>query len=431
MKRMVVLIVLGLAVFSAKAQAAAPINYTHDIAPVIYNNCVSCHRPGEVAPFSLMTYDDAKKRADQLAEVTQSKYMPPWKAAPGYGEFAGTRHLTDEQIALFSKWVAAGTPQGDPKDLPKMPKFAEGWQLGEPDLIVKVDKPYKLKAEGKDEFRCFVVPLGLKEDKYVTAVEFRPSNRKIVHHAILFLDTKGRAKKLDDADPQPGYLRAGGPGFTPSGSLGGWAPGAFVTPLPEGVARLLPKGSDLVIQTHFHRSGKDEQEQSTVGIYFAKKPPAKPLAGLVLRSRDIDIPPGKKDYTLTDSLVLPVDVQVIGVTPHAHLICKDMHAWATLPDGKKQELIWIKDWDFNWQEQYQYLKPIDLPKGTTIQMRYVYDNSDDNLRNPSNPPQRIKFGEQTTDEMAFLFMQVVTEKPADRFALIGAMLKHKGGREED
>ncbi len=424
-------IIMILLVLSAKAIAAGPVTYTRDIAPVIFNNCVSCHRPGEVAPFSLLTFDDAKKRADQLAEVTQSKYMPPWKAEPGFGEFVGARHLTDEQIALFGQWIKAGTPEGDPKDLPKMPKFVDGWQLGEPDLVVKVDQAYTLKASGRDEYRCFVLPLNLTETKYVTAVEFRPSNRKIVHHAILYLDTKGRARKLDAADALPGYVRMGGPGFIPSGSLGGWAPGAFVTPLPAGVAREVPKGSDLIIQTHFHPSGKEESEQSSVGIYFAKEPPRKPLAGIALRSREIDIPPGKKDYTLTDSLVLPVDVKVIGVTPHAHLICKDMHAWATLPDGTKQELIWIKDWDFNWQEQYQYKTPLSLPKGTKLEMRYVYDNSSDNLHNPSNPPQRVKFGEQTTDEMAFLFMSVVTDKPSDRLALLGAMLRHKGGREED
>ncbi len=428
MKRLFVAMLIVSGVFTAKAQAAdAPVTFTHDIAPVIYANCVSCHRPGEVAPFSLITYDDAKKRADLLAEVTHSKYMPPWKAEPGYGEFEGARHLTDAQIALFDQWQKQGCPQGDPKLLPALPKFAEGWQLGKPDLIVKVDKPYTLKADGRDEFRCFVVPLNLKEDKYVTAVEFRPSNRKIVHHAILFLDGKGRARKLDDADPLPGYARAGGPGFTPNGSLGGWAPGAFVTPLPEGIVRMVPKGSDLVIQTHFHSDGKEEVEQSSVGIYFSKEPPKKQLTGLALRSTKIDIPPDKKDYTLTDSLVLPVDIDLIGVTPHAHLICKDMHAWATLPDGSKKELIWIKDWDFNWQEQYQYLKPMHLPKGSTLQMKYVYDNSADNIRNPNTPPKRVTFGEQTTNEMAFLFMQVVTDKPADRLALLGAMMKHRGG----
>jgi len=431
MKRWIAVTFACVGLFAAKSRAEMPVTYSKDIAPIVYNNCIGCHRAGEVAPFSLTTFDDAKKRADQLAEVTKSRFMPPWKAETGYGEFEGARHLTDAQIELFGKWLAQGAPEGNPKDLPKMPKFVDGWQLGEPDLIVKVDRPYTVKADGRDEFRCFVVPLGLKEEKYVSAVEFRPDNRKVVHHALMFLDTKGRAKKLDDADPLPGYSRAGGPGFTPSGSLGGWAPGAFVTPLPTGVARLVPKGADLVIQTHFHPSGKTEVEQSSVGIYFSKRPPEKLLAGLVLRSRDIDIPPGKTDYTLTDSIKLPVDVDVIGVTPHAHLICKDMHAWATLPNGKTQELIWIKDWDFNWQEQYQYKSAVKLPKGSTIQMKYVYDNSADNPHNPNSPPKRVTFGEQTTNEMAFLFMQITTEKPADRWALLGAMMKHKGGKEED
>ncbi|CAN5372400.1 hypothetical protein BH10PLA1_BH10PLA1_14530 [soil metagenome] len=431
MTRFFVVLLVSVSSIAGRARAEAPVTYTKDIAPIVYNNCIGCHRPGEVAPFSLMTYDDAKKRADQLAEVTKSRFMPPWKAETGYGEFVGARHLTDEQIATFGKWLAQGAPQGEAKDLPVMPKFVDGWQLGEPDLIVKVDRPYTVKADGRDEFRCFVVPLKLGEDKYVSAVEFRPDNRKVVHHALMFLDTKGRARKLDAADPQPGYERAGGPGFTPTGGLGGWAPGAFVTPLPDGVARLVPKGADLVIQTHFHPSGKTEQEQSSVGIYFAKKPPEKPLAGLVLRSRNIDIPPGKADYTLTDSIQLPVDIDVIGVTPHAHLICKEMHAWATLPDGKITELIWIKDWDFNWQEKYQYKTAVKLPKGSTIQMKYVYDNSADNPHNPNTPPKRVTFGEQTSNEMAYLFMQVTTAKPSDRLALVGAMMRHKAGKEDD
>ena len=427
MKRLFILLIL---VSPVLADGAKTVTWSRDIAPVVYQNCVSCHREGQVAPFSLQAYDDAKKRADQLAEVTASKFMPPWKAESGVGSFVGERHLTDAQIALFKTWAQQGTPQGDPKEAPKLPKFADGWQLGEPDLVVKVDQPYTLKADGRDEYRCFVVPLNLSEDKYVTAVEFRPSNRKIVHHAILYLDTNGRARKLDAADPGVGYRRVGGPGFTPTGSLGGWAPGAFVTPLPDGVARLVKKGSDLVIQTHFHPSGKTETEQSSVGIYFAKKPVEKQLAGLALRNRNIDIPAGEKNYTVTDSLELPVNVDLLGLTPHAHLLCKDMRAWAVLPDGKKLDLIHVADWDFNWQEQYQLKNPLHLPAGTTLHMKYVYDNSADNLNNPSNPPQRVRFGEETVDEMAFLFINVIPEKKGDQLALLAAMLKHRQSRED-
>jgi len=411
------LLTVALGLFAPSAALAlehvsSPPTFSHDIAPIIWNNCAACHHAGEVAPFSLNSYDDVKKRAKQIAKITHSRTMPPWKAEPGYGDFEGERRLSDAQIALIQAWADAGAPEGNPAQTPPLPKFTEGWQLGEPDIVVKMTEPFTVRAERPDIFRVFVVPLNIPEGKYVRAVDYRPSNRKITHHALLFLDNTGQARRLDEADPGPGYSRMGGVGFLPSGGMGGWAPGAAPHKFPDGAPRAVPKGSDLVIQTHFHPSGKVETEQASVGIYLTDQAPTRTAATIPLGVRStIDIPPGVKDYKWADAITLPVAVEVPAITPHAHYICKDMQVWATLPTGEKKWLIWIKDWDFDWQGQYRYKSPVELPAGTKIDMVYTYDNSADNPRNPSSPPQRVRRGEQTTDEMGITFIQVMPKDP--------------------
>ena len=409
----------GAAVQAADQQPT--VTFNKDIAPILFQNCASCHRTGEVGPFSLLTYQDAKRRATQLAEVTESRQMPPWLPSAGHGEFAGERRLTGEQVKTIKVWADAGSPEGDPKDLPPAPKFTEGWALGEPDMIVKMPEKYTLKSEGKDVFRVFPIPLNLTEDKYVTAVDFRPTNRKIVHHALFFLDTSGEARKRDAADPEPGYSQAGGIGFVPTGGLGGWAPGVTPRYLPDGVARIIRKGSDLVVQVHFHPSGKEESEQATVGLYFAKKTPDR-LALSIPKSfvrKQLDIAPGTKNFTMTDSFVLPTEFNVAGIFPHAHLLCKEMKVDATLPDGKQIPLLWIKDWDWNWQDEFLYAQNVKLPAGTKIDQKYVFDNSTDNIHNPNNPPKRVIWGEQTADEMAITFFLITAPKDALIFQLGG------------
>jgi len=427
--RIVLSFVVGLLCVCEVSRAAETMTFNRDVAPIVYNNCAVCHRPGEVAPFSLLTYSDVKKHAEDIATATQSHYMPPWKADAGDVHFLGERRLNDAQINTIARWVEGGMIEGDARDLPAAPKFATGWRLGEPDLVVKLPKPFVIKADGnagRDVYRCFVVPLNLNEDHYVRAVEFRPSNGRVVHHALFFLDSTGvaRSKEQANTDGQIGYETFGGPGFLPTGGLGGWAPGAMVTPLPDGWGRMLRKGSDLVVQIHFHPDGKEESEQSSLGIYFTKERPAHIVAGAAVRNRKIDIPPGDSNYVVTAKLNLPVDVDVIGLTPHAHLICKDMLGTATLPDGKKITLIHIADWDFNWQRQYRLAEPLRLPAGTVIDMKYTYDNSASNIRNPNSPPARVTFGEQTTDEMAFLFFEFSPAHQADWFTL----LKNRAGR---
>ncbi|MBI2807660.1 MAG: hypothetical protein HYX68_21990 [Planctomycetes bacterium] len=429
-----VIFLCGAGVASAQDKTAP--TFTKDVAPIVFDNCMTCHRPGEAAPFSLLTFQDAKKRGKLIAQVTQSKQMPPWKAATGDVAFRSDRRLKAEQIAVLQKWVAAGMPEGDKKDLPAAPKFASEWALGKPDLVVKMPKAYRVPAEGRDIYRNFAISLGLKEDKWVKAIDFRPSASSVVHHTLFFLDTTGTAAKLEAASGQVGTSGAMGAlgrggkgkgglgalgglgGSSQTGSLGGWALGAQARTLPDGLAYHLPKGADLILSTHFHPSGKAEDEASTVAFYFADKPPAQRFMGLQLPFgfgilAGIDIPAGKKDFSIEDTYVLPVDVKAFGISAHAHYIAKDFNVTATLPNGKTKTLLRIPDWDFGWQEQYRFNDFLDLPRGTKLHAKITYDNSAQNPRNPTDPPRRVRWGKQSTDEMGSITLQVVAAREED------------------
>jgi hypothetical protein len=413
-----------ISLYLAVAALLAPpqeVTFSETIAPIVYQNCVTCHRPGEAAPFSLISYEDVKKRGALIAVVTKSRYMPPWHAAHGYGEFRNERGLSEAEIAAIADWVKSGMPEGDPARMPKLPVFTDGWQLGKPDLILEMPVAYELPASGPDIFRNFVVPTNLTEEKWVRAIEFRPSTRKAVHHVLFGYDSGGAVRKLDGADGHPGFSSSMGGSFTNtanSGSLGGWAVGNTPQFLPDGVALQLPKGADIVLQTHFHLTGKPESERSAVGIYFADKAPDRNPFGVELPSlfgfgAGISIPAGKRDYSIEDSLILPVDTKAYGVFAHAHYVAKEMKATATLPDGAIQPLVWIQDWDFNWQDIYSFKTPLTLPKGTRVDVRVTYDNSEDNPRNPNSPPQPVLWGEQTFDEMASMNILMTAARKED------------------
>ncbi len=397
---------------TATSSSTAVPTFNRDIAPILYKNCSNCHRPGEVAPFALLTYQDAAKRAQQIADITGKRVMPPWKATEGYGKFLDERRLTDQQIALIRDWATHGAPEGDPAAKPTPPTFAHGWLAGEPDQVLRMSAPFTIPAEGPDVFQCFVIPMNAAEDEYVKTVEFRPGNRKVVHHAIFFLDNTGSARKRVKV-PGEGYPCVGGPGLDITGALGGWAPGAQPTTSRPGISHTVLKGSDLIMQIHYHLDGKVEHDQSTIGLKFAKEPPTKGLTLMVLGNEKLDIPAGASQYVAKASGVLPMDAEAVSVFPHAHYLCKDMKVDATLPDGTTVPLIWIKDWDFNWQGAYRYSSPVKLPKGTRLDMTYTYDNSAANPHNPSNPPREVRFGEQTTDEMAFAFVSLTLDKPGN------------------
>ena len=411
------------AIIASAETKPTPPTYNQNIAPILYQNCAGCHRPGEVAPFSLLTYQDAAKRAGLIAAVTKARVMPPWKAEPGYGDFKDARRLTDEQIALIQNWARAGTPEGEAKDKPAPPRFPEGWQIGQPDRVVTIPSRFAVPADGPDQFRCFVIPLNLEQDVYVGAVEFRADARRVVHHALVFTDPAGQARKLAAGSPDGGYPCFGGPGFA-AGLMGGWAPGSVPVKPAPGYAAPLRKGTDLVLQIHYHPSGKPEADQSSLGLYFAGAP-TRGRTVAIIGTQDIDIAPGDAHYVVKASMEMPADAQLLRLTPHAHYLCKDMKVTAHLPDGSDKPLIWIKDWDFNWQGSYTYSSPVPLPKGTRIEMEYTYDNSEANPRNPAHPPVRVTYGEQTTNEMGLVFLSFALPTPADAVAFQRALFARR------
>ena len=386
-------------------KAKGTITYTRDIAPILFANCSGCHRPGEVAPFPLLAYQDAQKRAAQLATVTQSKYMPPWKPDTRFSTFKDTHILTAEQIGTLKQWAEEGAKEGNPKDLPAAPKFAAGWTIGAPDAIFEPAKDYPLTAEGSDVYRCFVVPTSYTEDRYISTIDVRPGNRAVVHHLIAYLDTSGKARQMEAAssDGLPGFTAFGGLGFAAAGTLGGWAPGSMPHPLPEGVGILLPKGADIVLQVHYHKSGKPETDRTKIGVYFCKGPVDKRARMAAITSRGLRIPADEANYEAAGSQEIKNDITVLQVAPHMHLIGHDMTVTATLPGGDKKPLIRIPDWDFNWQGFYTLQDPLKLPGGSTVNMVAHFDNSTRNPRNPNSPPKRVTWGEQTTNEMCIAF----------------------------
>ena len=418
------------------APAANRVTFSETIAPIVYDNCVSCHRPGEAAPFSLISYDDVRNRGKLIAAVTASRYMPPWQATHGFGEFQDERRLTDAQITAIGTWVKDGMPQGDPSKMPKLPQFTTGWRLGTPDLVLEMPQEFEVPATGPDIFRNFVIPSTLLEDKWVRAVEFRPRARAVVHHALLAYVRSGAYASIDGADGKPGFRGlapiGANPNIAPAGPLGGWAVGASARFLPEGLALPMARNSDFVIQMHFHPSGKVEREKSTVGIYFAEKAPERTLRnlqvpGLFGIGSLAEIPAGERNHVIERSVTLPVDVRVYFANPHAHYLAKEFKATATLPDGSTTPLLWIQDWDFNWQDGYNYKQPVILPKDTRIDVRITYDNSASNPRNPSNPPQRVWWGEQSTDEMGTIGFGLIPVRREDEAAWNTFAMQQRNG----
>lgn len=388
------------------------VTFNKDIAPIVLEQCASCHRPDGGAPFSLLTYDDARRRATLVAKATASRRMPPWKPEPGFGEFASERRLTDEQLALVQRWVEGGAQEGDRTDLPPLPQQPGEWQLGKPDLIVTMPEPYQVSAGGPDVFRTFVVPIPLG-GRYVKGLEVRPGARS-VHHATIKIDRTRSSRLLDDAEAGPGYEGGGGRSAAfPSGHFLGWTPGQLPFMQPNGMAWRLEPESDLVLELHMTPTGKPENVQVQVGLFFTDQAPTRQAFILRLGSQSIDIPAGDTQYLVMDTFTLPVDVEVLGVQPHAHNLAKEVEGYAQLPDGTTKWLLYIKDWDFKWQDVYRYREPLELPKGTSLSMRYTYDNSAANIRNPNRPPKRVTFGQTTSSEMGNLWIQVVTRNDED------------------
>ncbi len=394
------------------AQARPPVTFNRDVAPILYGNCTTCHRPGESAPFSLLTYNDARQRAGLISAATTTHVMPPWQPESAEGEFSGERRLDSGEIDTLRRWVEDGLQEGDPAERPAVPVFTDGWQLGVPDVVVSMPIPFGVPADGPDVFRNFVLPVPLNARRYVRALEFRPGNARVLHHARILLDDTGEVRRFDAKDSTPGFPGMDVPGARfPDGHFLGWAPGK--APAREAYQWPIEPGTDLIVQMHLKPTGRPETIRASIGLYLTDEAPPRTPLMLRLGSKTIDIPAGESHYEITDRFEVPVDVTALSVYPHAHYLAKEMFVRATMPNGKSATLLHIPNWNFNWQDEYQYTQPVSLPRGTTIEMHYRYDNSDDNPHNPSSPPRQVLFGSETTDEMGELLVQVLTKNAED------------------
>lgn len=400
------------------ADRSPPPTFTSDIAPLLFTRCATCHRPGGSAPFSLLTYQDARPRAAAIARLTAARTMPPWKAEPGPSPFIGQPHLSAIEIRTVERWAREGAPEGDPTHLPPRPAWSRSWQLGIPDLVLTPAETYTLPAAGSDRFRVFVLPIPVDARRYVRGLEFLPDDPRVTHHANILIDRTSTSRARHAADPtlgESGLLAA--TAEYPSGHLLGWTPGQPDPLLSKGLAWTLDPGTDLVVQLHMVPDGTPRPVRFSVGLFFTADPPERSPAVLRLGRRDIDIPAGQRAYTISDSYVLPVDVDVRALKPHAHYRAREVEARAVLPNGDAQTLLSIKDWDFRWQHVYRFAQPVALPKGTTLTLRMTYENGADSRRNPERPPRRVSWGPRSTDEMGDLWIQVVPREETDLLAL--------------
>ena len=404
---------------SMKMSGSVPngtVTFNRDIAPIVFQKCARCHRPGQSAPFALLAYEEVKKHARQIVEVTQRRYMPPWLPEPGYGEFAFDRRLGEDQIAMIQQWVAEGAVEGNPTNLLPPPRFSERWQLGQPDLVLTLPQAYALPAEGKDVYRNFVVPIPVSTLHYVKGVEFLPGNAKVVHHAFIDMDETRQSRRLAERQNPPGFdgMELPDSAVMPGGQFLGWQPGKTPYFSSPGYSWVLRTNTDFVLQLHMHPSGKTEVVQPAVGLYFTDQAPTNNLFRVALKCFELDIPAGADSYVVEESYVLPVDLNIFRVSTHAHYLGREMQGYAILPNGGKKWLIWIRNWDFNWQGDYEYASPQFLPKGSRLVMHYTYDNSTNNVHNPNLPPKRVQYGLETTDEMGELWFQVSARSNAER-----------------
>jgi tetratricopeptide (TPR) repeat protein len=350
--------------------------------------------------------------------------MPPWKPEPGFGQFAGERRLNAAQIAAFREWLVEGAPAGDLRQTPTPPTWNDEWLLGKPDLVIRLSAPYRLDPTGPDQLRNFVIPIPTTVRRYVRAWEFRPSS-STVHHATMLLDSTRASRRRDENDPQPGYdglipLSA----RNPEGYFLGWTPGQQPYLAPEQMAWPLDPETDLIAMMHLKPSGQPEVVDASIALYFSTGPPAVAPVMIRLNRQDIDIPAGASRYTVRDSYTLPVPVTVFGVQPHAHNLAREVRAFATLPDGTTKWLLYIREWDFHWQDAYRFATPMPLPAGTQLSLEFTYDNSEANHANPSRPPRRVTYGQRTLDEMGDLWIQVVPDRRADA-GMLTAELQRK------
>lgn len=394
------------------APAPAGPTFSNEVVRIFQQHCQTCHHEGDIAPFSLVTYAEAKPHAAMIRFMTQTRQMPPWKPAAGCGEFQDERRLSENEIATIARWVENGAPEGNRADLPQPLDFSSGWALGPPDLVLSNAEAFT-PNKGVDTYRCFTIPTNMISGAHVVASDFHPGDRGTVHHVLSFIDTTGASAALDEADPGPGYTCFGGPGFALTGTLGGWAPGARPLELPPDTGFPLAANSRVVLQVHYHPHGDHEPtpDRTEIGIYFARSTPSKPMNVVPIINTTFTIPPNDPNYRVDAELPIrvPVPLKLWFIAPHMHLLGRKMKVELTPPNGTPQCLIDIQDWDFNWQGAYRYATPIDVPAGSKLALTAYYDNSSANPRNPNDPPKPVSWGEATTDEMCIAFVGVTIE----------------------
>jgi len=413
--------------------AGQQITFNRDVAPIMFRSCAACHHPGGAGPFSLLTYKDAREHARQIAAVTRTRFMPPWLPVGEDLKFADDLRLSDQEIGTIQQWVQQDAVEGRPSDLPPRPEFTEGWELGKPDLVLTARKPFVLPASGTDQYWNFILPVPISRTRWLKSIEIRPGQKRLVHHANVLVD-RTQVSRTREKFPGSGFggmeIRLDSETFDPDSHFLFWKPGTIPYVEPDGMALRLDKGTDLVLNMHLQPSGKSEVILPSVGLYFTDRPATLyPMLLEIENDAALDIPAGEKDFVVTDTLTLPVDVDLLAIYPHAHYLGKDMLALARLPDGTLQTLIHIKQWDLNWQAVYRYANPAFLPKGTVVSMKYTYDNSEANRANPNHPPQRVTAGNRARDEMAHLWLQVLPRHVADarsdpRMLLEEALARH-------
>jgi mono/diheme cytochrome c family protein len=416
--------------FGLAAAAAAQPTYTREISRILQSRCTQCHRPNDIAPFALDSYQAAADFREDIVRVITDRIMPPWKPVPGHGEFRGSYALTDEERARIVQWVEAGVPYGEEADLPEATAPTGDWLLGEPDLQLEMQEAYE-PPRGRDMYRCFVLPTDFAETRFVSAVDILPGDRRYVHHVILYLDTTGEAEQLDEKDPGPGYTCFGGPGtsvttgagavtalLTNGISLGGWAPGTRPAHLPSGIGMQLPPRARVVMQIHYYARGGTAPDRTRAGIYFSRDPVERrllyvPILPIDIRGRiNMTIPGGAADHEIRAEFPVPplLDAHVVNVFPHMHLLGKKIRADIVSPRAEERPLIYIDDWDFNWQGPYTYVEPVALPAFSRVRLSCRYDNTEANPRNPSNPVKTVTWGEGTEDEMCLVFLGLTFDR---------------------
>ena len=395
-------LLVGLAVATVAlgvGHAASDPTFSRDIAPVIQQHCQECHRPRGGAPFELTAYEHVHRRREKILQATRSRTMPPWKAVVGYGDFTGVRGLSKSEIATIARWVEAGAPEGDPRDLPPPRVFEAAPGLGPPDLVLRTEE-FTIPPRGGDVYRCFSLPTSFAEERYFSVSEVAPGNSKIVHHMLAMVDPGGDSRTIQARDGAPGYPCFGGPAVRIDGYLGGWAPGGRPWVMPDGVGMRLPAGGRVVIQMHYHNArATPESDRSELRLYAAKTPIARRLHFTRVGRFSLSIPAGAARHQIEAGRLVERPMSLLAIHPHMHLLGREMKAWAELPDKSTRPLVHIDNWDFNWQGFYWYRTPVALPAGSWIELIAAWDNSAANPNNPNTPPKVVQWGERTVDEM--------------------------------